>query len=84
MNELIAMAIVHMLIAAGAPKSEVHLACHKETINVVRKDKKHKVQVKACQVYVSRDGACQAVYDHNQGFRIWCRPTGKDVLVDKL
>lgn len=84
MNEMIATAIASMLLAAGAPKDEIHLVCHKETVSFVRGGKRYPVTVKACQVYVSKDGLCQAIYDHAKGFWVWCKPSGRDTLVERL
>jgi len=73
MPKLIAVAILQALLKAGAPESELSLACYAETLRSVSKDgQSHSTTIELCHAYVSKDKRCQAYYDHTKGFIVHC------------
>lgn len=74
MHKLIAIAIVRFLLSQGVDKEDLSVSCHLEKVGVAMNNgKKSYIPLEACEVYVSKDHQCRAVYDHKSGFSIMCQ-----------
>lgn len=72
MSRIVAIAIMQMLLNAGAPKSEVSLDCHTLKLRIRTGKTVVRKSVEACQVFVTKDHSCQATFDFKRGAVVHC------------